>query len=59
MSANGKLPNKWGYIFALTGIAALGTCIAGLIYEEYLIAFATGLVFGVQVFNFIKWKRQG
>lgn len=58
MSIDGKLPRKWGYIFALTGIAALGTCIAGLIYKEYLIAFATGLVFGVQVFNFFKWKKQ-
>ena len=58
MSIDGKLPRKWGYIFALTGIAALGTCIAGLIYKEYLIAFATGLVFGAQVFNFFKWKKQ-
>lgn len=58
MNNKGQLSRKWGYIFALTGIVALGTCIAGLIYKEYLIAFATGLVFGVQAFNFIKWKRQ-
>lgn len=58
MSSNGKLSRKWGFIFALTGLAALGTCIAGLIYKEYLIAAATGVVFGAQVFNFIKWKRQ-
>lgn len=58
MSSNGKLSRKWGYIFALTALAALGTCIAGLIYKEYLIAGATGVVFGAQVFNFIKWKRQ-
>lgn len=58
MSSNGKLSRKWGFIFALTGLAALGTCIAGLIYKEYLIAIATGVVFGAQVFNFIKWKRQ-
>lgn len=58
MSSTGKLSRKWGYIFALTGLAALGTCIAGLIYKEYLIAAATGVVFGAQVFNFIKWKRQ-
>lgn len=58
MSSNGKLPHKWGFIFALTGLAALGTCIAALIYKEYLIAAATGIVFGVQIFNFIKWKRQ-
>lgn len=58
MSNNGKLSRKWGYIFALTGIAALGTCIAGLIYKEYLIASATGIVFGAQVFNFIKWFKQ-
>ncbi|WFE84704.1 hypothetical protein [Parabacteroides chongii] len=58
MSTNGKLPRKWGYIFALTALAALGTCIAALIYKEYIIALATGLVFGAQVFNFIKWKRQ-
>ena len=25
MNTNGQLPRKWGYIFALTGIAALGT----------------------------------
>lgn len=58
MNTNGQLPRKWGYIFALTGIAALGTCIADILYKEYIIAFATGLVFGVQAFNFIKWKRQ-
>ncbi|WP_293713788.1 hypothetical protein [uncultured Parabacteroides sp.] len=58
MSTNGKLPRKWGYIFALTALAALGTCIAALIYKEYIIASATGLVFGAQAFNFIKWKRQ-
>lgn len=58
MSSKGKLSRKWGYIFALTGLAALGTCIAGLIYKEYLIAGATGVVFGIQVVNFIKWKRQ-
>lgn len=58
MSTNGKLSRKWGYIFALTGLAALATCIAGLIYKEYLIAGATGVVFGAQVFNFIKWKSQ-
>ena len=58
MINKGQLSRKWGYIFALTGIVALGTCIAGLIYKEYLIAFATGLVFGVQAFNFIKWKKQ-
>ena len=56
MNNNGQLPRKWGYIFGITALAALGTCIAGLIYKEYIIAFATGLVFGVQVFNFIKWK---
>lgn len=50
MSSNGKLPRKWGFIFALTGLAALGTCIAALIYKEYLIAAATGIVFGVQIF---------
>lgn len=58
MSSNGKLSRKWGYIFSLTALAALGTCIAGIIYKEYLIAAATGVVFGAQVFNFIKWKRQ-
>ena len=45
MNTNGQLPRKWGYIFALTGIAALGTCIAGILYKEYIIAFAIGLVF--------------
>lgn len=58
MNNNGQLPRKWGYIFGMTALAALGTCIAGLIYKEYIIAFATGLVFSVQAFNFIKWKRQ-
>lgn len=58
MSTNGKLSRKWGYIFALTGIAALGTCIAGIIYNEYLIASATGMVLGAQIVNFIKWKKQ-
>lgn len=58
MNKNGQLPRKWGYIFALTGLAALATSIAGILYKEYIIAFSTGLVFGVQVFNFIKWKKQ-
>lgn len=58
MNTNNKLSRKWGYIFALTGLAALGTCIAGLLYKEYLIAVATAVVFGAQAFNFIKWKRQ-
>ena len=41
MNNNGQLPRKWGYIFGTTALAALGTCIAGLIYKEYIIAFST------------------
>ena len=32
-------------------------CTAALYYKEYIIATGTGLVFGAQVINIIKWKR--
>lgn len=57
MNHNRNLSIKWACTFILIGIAALATCVAGLIYKEYIIALATGLVFCAQVINFIKWKK--
>ena len=53
----GNLSKKWLYTFIIIAIAALATCVVGLYNKEYIIAIGTGLVFGVQVFNIIKWKR--
>ncbi|MBC5634705.1 hypothetical protein [Parabacteroides hominis] len=54
---NKNLSKKWLYTFIIIAIAALATCVVGLYNKEYIIAIGTGLVFGVQVFNIIKWKR--
>jgi hypothetical protein len=54
---NNNLSQKWLYIFIGIAIAAFAVCIAGLYYKEWIIAGGTGLVFGAQVFNIIKWKR--
>mgnify|MGYP000225985077 CR=1 FL=1 len=57
-SMNGKkLSKKWLYTFIGIAFVALATCTAALYYKEYIIATGTGLVFGAQVINIIKWKR--
>lgn len=58
MNTNKRLPRKWGFIFAIIGIAALATTIAALWFEEYVIALATGVVFCMQAYNFVGWMRQ-
>ena len=52
-----KLSKKWLYTFIGIAFVALATCTAALYYKEYIIATGTGLVFGAQVINIIKWKR--
>ena len=52
-----KLSKKWLYTFIGIAFVALATCTADLYYKEYIIATGTGLVFGAQVINIIKWKR--
>ena len=55
---NGKnLSKKW--IYKLFGIdfVDLANCTAAIYYKVYIIATGTGLVFGAQVINIIKWKR--
>ena len=52
-----KLSKKWLYTFIGIAFVALATCTAALYYKEYIIAIGTGLVFGAQVINIIKWKR--
>ena len=47
-----KLSKKWLYTFIGIAFVALATY-----YKEYIIATGTGLVFGAQVINIIKWKR--
>ena len=54
---NKNLSKKWLYTFIIIAIAALATCVVGLYNKEDIIAIGTGLVFGAQVFNIIKWKR--
>ena len=55
---NGKKLSKKGlYTFIGLAFVALATCTAALYYKEYIIATGTGLVFGAQVINIIKWKR--
>lgn len=56
--SNKQLSRVWLYTFIGVAIGALVTCIAGLYYKEYLIAGATGLVFGAQVINIIQWKKK-
>ena len=51
------LSKKWLYTFIGIAFVALATCTAALYYKEYIIATGTGLVFGAQVINIIKWKR--
>ncbi len=58
MDTNRQLPRKWGFIFAAIGIAALAVSVFALVKEEYVIAIATGIVFCLQAFNFVKWMRQ-
>lgn len=58
MNTNSRLPRKWGFIFAAIGIAALAVSVFALTKEEYVIAIATGIVFCLQAFNFVKWMRQ-
>ena len=53
-----KLSKKWLYTFIGIAFVALATCTAALYYKEYIIATGTGLVFGAQVINIIKWKRE-
>lgn len=55
---NKQLSKVWLYTFIGVAIAALIICLAGLYYKEYLIAGATGMVFGAQIFNIIQWKRK-
>lgn len=50
------LSKKWLYTFIAIAACALATCLAGLYYKEWTIAGGTGLVFGAQMFNIIKWK---
>ena len=45
MNTNNRLPRKWGFIFAVVGIAALATTVVALWFKEYIIALATGIVF--------------
>ena len=52
-----KLSKKWLYTFIVIAFGALATCTAALYHKEYIIAIGTGLVFGAQVINIIKWKR--
>ncbi|MBP3642254.1 hypothetical protein [Parabacteroides johnsonii] len=52
-----KLSKKWLYTFIGIAFVALATCTAALYHKEYIIATGTGLVFGAQVINIIKWKR--
>ena len=54
---NNKRLSKKLCTFIIIAIAALATCVVGLYNKEYIIAIGTGLVFGAQVFNIIKWKR--
>ena len=49
-----KLSKKWLYTFIGIAFVALTTA---LYHKEYIIATGTGLVFGAQVINIIKWKR--
>ncbi len=58
MNTNNRLPRKWGFIFAIVGIAALATAIVALVFEEYIIAIACGIVFCLQAYNFVGWMRQ-
>ena len=55
---NKQLSRTWLYVFIGVAAGALITCIAGLYYKEYLIAGATGMVFGAQVVNIIQWKKK-
>lgn len=57
MNTNRQLPHKWGFIFAAIGIAAFAVSVFALVKEEYVIAIATGIVFCLQAFNFVKWMR--
>ena len=50
-----KLSKKWLYTFIGIAFVALATCTAAPYYKGYIIA--TGLVFGAQVINISKWKR--
>lgn len=52
------LSKKWLYTFIVIAVCALATCLAALYYKEWVIAGGTGLVFGAQVFNIIKWKSK-
>ncbi|WP_455627390.1 hypothetical protein [Parabacteroides johnsonii] len=52
-----KLSKKWLYTFIGIAFVALATCTTALYHKEYIIAIGTGLVFGAQVINIIKWKR--
>lgn len=52
-----KLSKKWLYTFISIAFVALATCTTALYHKEYIIAIGTGLVFGAQVINIIKWKR--
>lgn len=54
---NKNLSKKWLYTFIIIAIARPCHRVVGLYNKEYIIAIGTGLVFGVQVFNIIKWKR--
>ena len=55
---NGKKLSKKGlYTFIGIAFVALATCTTALYHKEYIIATGTGLVFGAQVINIIKWKR--
>ena len=52
-----KLSKKWLYTFTGIAFVPLATCPTALYHKEYIIATGTGLVFGAQVINIIKWKR--
>lgn len=58
MNNNQQLPRKWLYIYIGVAIAALPVCIIGLLKEEYIVAAATGVVFGAQMINIVKWKKR-
>lgn len=58
MNNNRKLPRKWLYIYIVIAISALIVCIVGLLKKELIIAAATGLVFGAQVINIVRWKKK-
>lgn len=58
MNNNQQLPRKWLYIYIGVAIAALAVCIIGLLKEEYIVAVATGVVFGAQMINIVKWKKK-